>query len=54
MSKKTSNHEKAPECAAFVAAMREAFGADQVKVLYVREGDFEIGEKSDVQPADNA
>lgn len=41
---KRSNHEKAPICAAFVKEMREAFGADQVKVLWVKEGDFEMGE----------
>ena len=39
---RTSNHERAPVSAAFVKAMREVFG--EVKVLYVKEGDFEIGE----------
>lgn len=42
---KTSNHEKAPICAAFVKLMRELFGPD-VKVLWVKEGDFEMGEPS--------
>ena len=42
-----SNHERAPHCAAFVKAMREAFGEDQVTVLWVREGDFRLGEKLD-------
>lgn len=41
---KTSNHDKAPECAAFVKEMREVFGED-VKVLYVKEGELEIGER---------
>lgn len=41
---KRSNHERAPLSAAFVKAMREAFGDDQVKVVYVREGDVKIGE----------
>lgn len=40
---RTSNHAKAPKCAAFVAKMRECFG--EVKVLHVKEGGFEIGEK---------
>ena len=47
---KTENQKKAPVCAAFVEAMREAFGADQVKVIYVKEGDFEIGAKTN-EPA---
>lgn len=42
---KTSNHERAPLCAAFVKEMREAFGAGQVTVTYVKEGDFELGAK---------
>ena len=37
------NQAKAPICAAFVEEMREVFG--EVKVLYVREGDFELGER---------
>lgn len=40
---KTSNQERAPICAAFVEEMREAFGFDQVVVLYVKEGDVELG-----------
>lgn len=44
---KTSNQAKAPVCAAFVEAMREAFGAENVIVLYVEEGDFKLGERSD-------
>ncbi len=42
----TSNHDKAPICAAFVKSMRKALGEDQVKVLWVKEGDFELGAKS--------
>jgi len=38
------NHARAPKCAAFVEKMRELFGADQVKVLRVSEGDFRTGE----------
>lgn len=40
----SENHAQAPQCAAFVRAMREVFGAENVKVLWVKEGDFEIGE----------
>lgn len=43
MSLKTSNQAKAPICAAFVEEMRRVFG--EVTVLYVKEGDFEMGEK---------
>jgi predicted Mrr-cat superfamily restriction endonuclease len=43
MKNKTSNHEKAPICAEFVKQMREVFGDDQVKVIWVKEGDFEMG-----------
>jgi hypothetical protein len=42
----SDNHAKAPICAEFVKKMREEFGEDQVKVVYVKEGDFEMGEKS--------
>ena len=42
-SKTTTNHEKAPLCAEFVKAMREAFG--QITVLYVREGEVKIGKR---------
>lgn len=42
---KTSNHLKAPVSAGFVGHMRQVFGPD-VKVLYVKEGDFELGEKT--------
>jgi hypothetical protein len=38
-----ANHKLAPICAAWVKEMREVFGED-VKVLYVKEGDFEMGE----------
>lgn len=41
----SDNHAKAPACAAFVAAMRQAFGRDQVTVLWVKEGDFEVGKR---------
>lgn len=43
---RTSNHAKAPICAAFVALMREVFGADQVVVLYVEENGLKLGEPS--------
>lgn len=46
-AEKISNQARAPLCAAFVEAMREAFGADQVIVLYVEEGNFKLGETSD-------
>ena len=42
---KSSNQEKAPECAAFVEQMRAVFG--DVKVLYVKEKDFTLGVPSD-------
>jgi hypothetical protein len=41
----SENHQKAPLCAAFVEAMREVFGADQVRVLWVKENDVEIGRR---------
>jgi hypothetical protein len=41
--KTSDNHAKAPICAAFVKEMREVFG--DVRVLYVREGEFELGGK---------
>ena len=47
MSKaKSSNWEKAPQCAKFVKDMRAVFG-DDVKVLYVKEGSLELGESTD-------
>ena len=48
---KTSNWAKAPICAEFVKQMREVFG-DGVKALYVKEGDLELGEKTDVPSGD--
>lgn len=42
---KTSNHLKAPNAAGFVGHMRQVFGGD-VKVLYVKEGSFELGERT--------
>jgi hypothetical protein len=44
--KTSSNHGKAPLCAAFVKEMREVFGQDQVKVIYVKEGEVQLGEKT--------
>jgi hypothetical protein len=44
VKKISKNHEKAPICAAWVKQMREVFG--EVKVLWVREGDFRMGEKN--------
>lgn len=38
------NHQQAPQSAAFVEAMRNVFGKDQVKVLYVEENGFKLGE----------
>lgn len=38
------NHDRAPDSAAFVEAMRRVFGKDQVKVLYVEENGFKLGE----------
>jgi hypothetical protein len=45
---RTSNHAKAPICAAFVKEMRELFG--EVRVLYVKEGSFQLGELSEHAP----
>jgi hypothetical protein len=39
---KSSNHAKAPICAAFVEEMRAVFG--EVRVIYVKENDFQLGE----------
>ncbi len=36
-------HAAAPISAAFVKAMREVFGEDQVKVTYVKEGEVRLG-----------
>lgn len=41
----SENRQKAPLCAAFVAELREVFGADQVKVLYVKEGEVMLGDE---------
>ncbi len=50
MKNKTSkNHEKAPICAEFVKQMRDLFGQD-VKVLYVEEGEVKLGEPVDHLP----
>lgn len=49
MSKRPStseNHDKAPICAAFVKAMREEFGEDQVQVIWVSEGQVVLGQES--------
>jgi hypothetical protein len=45
MAPSTSNHMKAPKCASFVAKMRNVFGNAEVKVVYVNEGDVQLGEK---------
>jgi hypothetical protein len=42
----SDNHAKAPLSAAFVNAMRDVFGADQVTVLYVNENEVRIGKCS--------
>jgi hypothetical protein len=44
MASTSENHEKAPLAAEFVRKMRAAFG-DDLKVVYVKEGDFELGER---------
>ena len=36
-------HAKAPLCAAFVSAVREAFGEENVKADWVREGEVSLG-----------
>lgn len=41
MASASSNHAKAPKCAEFVNTMRAEF--PDLKVLHVREGDFELG-----------
>jgi hypothetical protein len=43
MQAKSSNHDRAPLCAAFVKAMRETFG--EISVLYVSENGLQLGEK---------
>ena len=43
---KTSNWAKAPQSAAFVKQMREVFG-EEVKVIYVKEGELLLGEPTD-------
>lgn len=40
-----ANHKKAPICAKFVEEMREAFGEENVIVLYVKENDFELDQR---------
>jgi hypothetical protein len=40
-------HARAPLCAAFVKALREEFGEDQVRVIYVKENDLEIGRRDE-------
>ena len=45
------NRARAPICAAFVAEMREVFGADQVKVLFVKEGSVEMGNPCTTEPS---
>lgn len=48
MSNPSDNQKKAPICAEFVRQMREVFGQD-VKVLYVEEGEVKLGEPSSDQ-----
>lgn len=43
MSETSENQSKAPQCAEFVRQMREEFG--EVKVLWVKEGDVELGDR---------
>lgn len=42
MTSRVENHQRAPIIAAVVAEYREVFG-DDCKVLYAKEGDFEVG-----------
>lgn len=46
----SEHHRRAPLSAAFVQSLREVFG--EVRVLYVKENDVELGEKQPegVQP----
>ena len=37
------NRAAAPTIAELMDAMRDTFGADQVKLIYAREGEFERG-----------
>jgi hypothetical protein len=39
-----------PQCAAFVRALREAFGTDQVIVLYAAENGRQWGDESAREP----
>lgn len=47
MASTSDNHAKAPKSAEFVKRMREAFGADQVTVLCVRENDVVLGDQEE-------
>jgi len=44
---KEENQKRAPICAAFVKAMREAFGQDQVKVTWLQENGLTLGVKEE-------
>lgn len=46
MTSSADNQAKAPISAVFVAAMREAFGEENVKVIFVKEGEVNLGEPS--------
>jgi hypothetical protein len=48
MNEWSSNHLKAPKCASFVARMRNVFGNANVQVLYVKEGEVELGRSDQV------
>lgn len=45
----SSNHAKAPKCAAFVKNMREVFG--DVEVLWVSEGEVVLSEPEELEYA---
>ena len=45
------NRAKAPQIAELIDAMREVFGADQVKLVYAKENGFERGKP--FEPAKN-
>lgn len=45
MEQKRSLLETFPEMAKVIAEYRRAFGQDQVSILYIKEGDNEVGIK---------
>ena len=43
MTRAADNRAAAPHIADLMDAMRDTFGADQVKLIYARDGEFERG-----------